>query len=195
MSRRVTALVAVLALVLVGGAAWWLLRPGDDAVAATEESIAAVTVEVLDIEPTSYEPEPRADEPEPLGVVIRWRPDPGRDSHYLQVDVHEQAAGEDLGGCSEYYTCDEWEGEDGTFHLSWQEETPEEDPGILVFSYVTDGEVRQVVYAGEPLTGDPRDQDLPRSIDDFERLLTDDRFSTTTTQEMIDTELPGWPES
>ncbi|WGY03563.1 hypothetical protein QI633_07295 [Nocardioides sp. QY071] len=173
----------------------WISGPDDDPAPATKRAIAAVAVDVLDLHPTSFNVNPSYDVPDPLGVEIRFRP-PGEkgDSHYLHVGV-DAAGTRDLEECSEYYDCAEWDGHGGRFHLSWQEEEPEEDPGILTLTFRTAaGEERSVTYAGEQLTGDPREQDLPLSVEgDLVRLLTDDRFSATTTRAMVDADLPKWP--
>ncbi|GAA1508808.1 hypothetical protein [Nocardioides humi] len=177
-------------VVAVGG---WLTGPDDSPAPATKKAVAAVTVDVLGIEPTSYDVNPRWDVPEPLGVEIRFRPEgEDGDSHYLHVRVAE-ADGEEP-TCSEYYQCADWEADGGRFHLAWQEEEPEEDPGIVVLTLRTGDEVRSVTYAGEQITGDPREQDLPLDVeDDLARLLADDRLSATTTRAMVDADLPRWP--
>ncbi|MGB0101228.1 MAG: hypothetical protein WBP61_13190 [Nocardioides sp.] len=174
-------------------------RPDHSPAPATKQALAAVTVDVLDIEPSSYNVNPQWDVPEPLGVELRWHPGGDHDAHLLHVRVAEagdDARGENVDGpCPRFYDCARWRGDDGAFRLRWQEESPEEDPGILTLSYATAGEVRSVTYAGQELQGDPRRQaDLPVSIDDLERLLTDPRLSATTTQAMVDTDLAKWPE-
>lgn len=195
MSRMVTRLLpfAVVVALVAGGIAWWLNRPDETRVTATKEAIAAVTVEVLDISPSSYNTNPGWDVGEPLGVEIRWHPGGSDDAHYLHVRVEPSRPADTH--CSESSRCDTWDAGDGTFYLRWQEEAPEEDPGILVLTLSLHGEDRTVVYAGQEITGDPRDQDdLPIAVETFQELLLDDRFSETTTREMVDTELPKWPE-
>lgn len=201
--RRRTVVVvssALLAgLVVLAGGVFWVLRPDTSPAPATKQAIAAVTVEVLGISPTSYDVNPLFDVPEPLGVEIRWRPDGGGpgDSHYLHPAVERVADADPLRlGCGRYQDCAEWDHEAGRMRLTWQEESPESDPGILTLSLETDeGELRRVTYAGASILGDPRDQDdLPLGIDQLEELLADDRFSATTTQEMVDADLAKWPE-
>ncbi len=196
--RRKTGVVAAgvaVALVAGAGGAVALLRgPDTSPVPATKRALAAVTVDVLDIRPTSYDVNPRWDVPEALGVEIRFKPDGGGDSDYLHVAVDESGT-RDLAGCNEYYDCAQWDGAEGTYYLSWQEEQPEEDPGILTLALDTGTEQRSVTYAGEAITGDPRDQELPLDVEsDLARLVSDDRFSATTTQEMVDTDLAKWPD-
>lgn len=170
----------------------------DGGVPATAQALAAVTVEVLGIEPTSYE---LPDDDEELGAALRLDPDGDGWGDYLRVSV--RGAGEGDGGddpdesspCAENYECADWSDHGGRFHLSWQEEEPEEDPGIVYLSFRVGDEVRGVVYAGETINGDPREEDLPFSVEgDLVRLLADERFSRTTTRELVETELPGWPE-
>lgn len=169
-------------------------EPEDSPAPATKKAIAAVAVEVLDLHPTSYDVNPRYDVPDPLGVEIRFRlPGEKGDSHYLHVGVGPADSQDE--GCNDHYDCADWDAHGGRFHLSWQEEQPEEDPGILTLTFRTaGGEQRSVTYAGELITGDPREQDLPLSVEgDLVRLVTDDRFSATTTQAMVDADLPRWP--
>jgi hypothetical protein len=151
----------------IAGLGRWISGPEDGPEAAvapaTKKAIAAVAVDVLDLRVTSFDVNGHYDVADPLGVEIRFRP-PGEegDSHYLYVTV-EGAGTRDLAGCGEHDDCAEWADEGGTFFLSWQEEEPEEDPGILTLVFETaDGEQRSVTYAGELIEGDPREQqDLP----------------------------------
>lgn len=169
-------------------------EPDDTPVPATKKAIAAVAVEVLDLHPTSFNVNPYYDVPDPLGVEIRFRPPgDGGDSHYLHVGVGPARDAD--AGCGDSYDCADWDGHGGHFHLAWQEEQPEEDPGILTLTFRTAaGEERSVTYAGTLIEGDPRDQELPLSVEgDLVRLLTDDRFSATTTRAMVDADLAKWP--
>ncbi|GAA3807421.1 hypothetical protein [Nocardioides panacisoli] len=196
MSKRVL-LVVLGAVVVLGlaaaGGAWWVSRPDTSPAPATKEALAAVAVDVLGISPSSYEPNPGYDVPEPLGVEVNWHPGGSSDAHYLHLRVGPAQPAP--ARCTPYYSCAEWTVGDGTMYLRWQEEQPEEDPGILVLTYAIHGEDRTVVYAGQQIRRDPREQDdLPVTIDDLERLVTDDRFSATTTQEMVETDLPKWPD-
>lgn len=197
-SRVAGILGAVVVLALVVGAAWfWWSRSADTSPApATKKSIAALTVDVLDISPSSYDVNPYYDVPAPLGLEIRWHPDEG-DSHRL-LPVVEDLADADPSRlrCSRYYDCANWDSEVGKYRLSWQLELPESDPGILTLSLQTpEDEFRRITYSGESILGDPREQeDLPISIEEFAALLADPRFSATTTQDLVDADLAKWPE-
>lgn len=65
----------------------------------------------------------------------------------------------------------------GTLTLTWQEEVPEEDPGIIVLLMERKGEFSLVRWGGDiVVTGDPRDLDLDVSVDDAAALLEDARL-------------------
>lgn len=191
---RWTVLAIVLVLVVGGGVALRLTAADTSPAPATKKALAAVAIDVLDLRPTSFDVNPRYDVPVPLGLRLRFHPegDDG-DTHSLYLDVRD-APGDQL-ECNRYYDCDSWAADAGTYHLRWQEGHPEEDPGIVGLSLLTgDGELRSVTYAGTLVTGDPRELDLPLSVTgDLARLLADDRFSTTTTQEMVDADVRKWP--
>lgn len=158
--------------------------------ATTKQALAALTVEVLGITPTSFNVNPLYDAPQPLGVELRWHPNGSADSHLLRMHVEpaEQST------CSQYYHCADWTAGADHLYLRWQNEQPEEDPGILVLTAVVGDQARTVYYAGQQITTDPRKQsDLPVSIADLQSLLTDPRFSTTTTQQLLNVRLPKWP--
>lgn len=193
MTRKQFGAVLTIAVMLLGAAVtYFLARPDTSPAPATKQALAAVAVDVFDIDPSSYDANPRFDVAEPLGVVVRWHPDGSTDAHRLHLLVEPDAGGP---WCPETRTCDSWETADGEFRLTWQLETPESDPGMLDVSFTSDGEKRSVSDAGREITGNPREQeDLPISVDELAGLLTDPRFSATTTQEMVDTELDKWPE-
>lgn len=197
MRRKLLILLTVLVVAGVGFGGFRYLdsRGDDDPAPATKRALAAVAVDVLDISPSSYNVNPMWDVAEPLGVEIRWHPDGDHDAHYLHIDVRQGMAIKDVDGCNPYSECTDWKVGGGTMYLSWQDEEPEEDPGILVLTYLTtDGEARTVVYAGQEINGDPRKaDDLPISVEKFEDLLEDPRFSTTTTKGMVETDLKKWP--
>lgn len=195
----VVAVCAVVAVVAVAAVVAWLAatapRPvvegGDEP--STKRALAAVAVEVLGIRPTSFEVNPLWDVPQPLGLELRW--DEGETSgHMLGLLVEPvEDAGED-DGCGDISECAQWSSGDGQMFLMWQDEVPEEDPGIVHLRYEVDGEARSATYAGALITGDPRaDGMLPVSIERLEQLLTDPRFASTTTQQALDTEVEGWP--
>lgn len=70
--------------------------------------------------------------------------------------------------------------------LQWQEEEPEEDPGVLYVLVTKDDVSVVVLQSSEPITGDPREVDLTISVDDMVELAQDPRVDLSTTQEAVD---------
>lgn len=76
----------------------------------------------------------------------------------------------------------------------WEDETPEEDPGVV---YVLASKRRADVilyYSGPPITGDPRRLDLPISVEEMFAIAADPRVDVTTSREAIEAgnELDVW---
>lgn len=66
---------------------------------------------------------------------------------------------------------------DGTeLVLAWQEETPEEDPGVVYVIDRRDDEDVVVTYSGASITGDPRRLDLGISLDAMADIAIDERL-------------------
>lgn len=188
--KAALAVVVVLA-VLGGGIGYLLSRPDDSPAPATRQSLAALAVEVLDLEPTSFEVNPPGFEGERLAVAVMFVPSDGGDSDRVLLAVVE---GENLRKCSDEKECDKVTHDGHDVRLSWQDGHPEEDPGYVQVELVEDGEVRSVAYTGDFVDGDPRKDDLSRDVDQLLELVTDDRFASTTTQELVDVRLAKWPE-
>jgi hypothetical protein len=69
--------------------------------------------------------------------------------------------------------------------LMWEDEVPEEDPGV-VYVVVDNGETATLVfYAGPPITGDPRDLDMPISTEVLFAIANDPRVGVTTSAEAV----------
>lgn len=185
---------AALILLLVAGAVTsHTLRPDRSPAPATREALAAVAVDVLDIEPTSYDP----DLDLAYGVRVSWHPYDGGpldEAHSVYLDIEPQEDTADL-SCDNNEACALWRVGDGTVQLTWQDVIPESDPGLIKLIYATDGELRSLRYHGADITEDPRtSEDLPISVSELTEVITDDRFASVTTQEMVETELAKWPE-
>jgi hypothetical protein len=78
--------------------------------------------------------------------------------------------------------------------LLWEEETPEEDPGV-VYVIVPKGDASVLLfYSGPAITGDPNHLDLPISVPTLFGLALDDRVDDTTSQAALDAgaDLPYW---
>ena len=104
------------------------------------------------------------------------------------VDVVVGPAGRDpLAQACEVSECDQIETHvDGaTLTLTWQEQVPEEDPGIIVLLLERREEFSLVRWGGDiAVTDDPRELDLDVAVDEAVALLEDDRLRL---------EVPGTP--
>lgn len=69
--------------------------------------------------------------------------------------------------------------------LMWEDEAPEEDPGV-VYVLVDKGESAALVfYAGPSITGDPRELDMPISTEVLFAIANDPRVDVTTSDEAV----------
>lgn len=86
--------------------------------------------------------------------------------------------------------CEDYEG--GT--VMWQEEEPEEDPGILYFAARRGDAMVLVELGGPTINGDPREQDdLPVSTQTLADIAGDERVGLLTTEEAVQAgEDLGW---
>lgn len=69
--------------------------------------------------------------------------------------------------------------------LMWEDETPEEDPGVVYAVVEKTGSTAVVVYAGPPVVAgsDPRELDLPIEVDTLFDIANDPRVDLTTSAE------------
>lgn len=65
----------------------------------------------------------------------------------------------------------------GRLLLGWQEEEPEEDPGVVYVIDRRDGEDVVARYTGAVVTGDPRDLDLGISLEEMVAVVSDSRLT------------------
>lgn len=155
-------------------------------VPTTPRTLAVLATEVLAIEPDSFESPAEVDG---TGVGIRFDAGEGDDGDLVVLTVAEADA---LPACADA-ACAGWSAEEGDFQLVWETEAPEEDPGLLVLRHFDDGVLEEVFYAGQPITGDPREQaGLEIPVSRFEDLLSDDRLGLVAPAELADAPLPGW---
>lgn len=84
----------------------------------------------------------------------------------------------------------------GGVTLTWDELTPQEDPGLIVLIAELDDHSLLLRYSGAEITGDPRDLDLPVPVDMMVDIATDPRLAPTTSPEAIEggKELGYWLE-
>ncbi|PUA81218.1 hypothetical protein [Nocardioides currus] len=178
--NRVVAASALATLVLVAGC------EDDERVPATPEALAAVALEHADVEPTLVE---GSSEGGDVRASIRF--DEGQ--QLLSVGAQDDGTEADE-GCEGRGTCAVVETDAGDVGLYWEDEEPEEDPGIVVVTFATGDGLNIAYYAGDRVTGDPRDLDLGVDVDEMVAIVTDERFGTSTTREMTEVDVPGWAE-
>jgi hypothetical protein len=181
-------------------------------VPATDQALAALAVEVLELDPDiaatgsflSID-----DDDDLLGAHLQTDPAAGYLGRGLYLGIAEDTE-DDLcddftDGCATLTTPRgdvtlSWmiEDDDPAEHLAGPEEA--EDPflrrptamyGVSWIDPDTD-DLEYILHQGDAFEGDPRDAEVPFPVDDLVRLLTDERFGRTTTQELVDVELPGW---
>lgn len=78
--------------------------------------------------------------------------------------------------------------------LAWQEQEPEEDPGVVYLVVDKNGAEVVLTYAGPDITADPRGLDLPIDVEDLQAIAADARVDVTTSQAALDAgeRLPHW---
>lgn len=70
--------------------------------------------------------------------------------------------------------------------LTWEPHAPEEDPGTIVVVVAKGDTQVLVMQAGPVVDGDPRELDLPISVEDMFALAQDARVDRTTSQATLD---------
>lgn len=182
-------LLVLLALSLVACGDGDDARSGSDAGTepVTARAIAAVAADHLDRTPARGEAE--ADDfgftrpPTGASLLVASRPD---EVVRLSVSVGDRPDAS-LPSCSGDWAdvldgCVSYEG--GT--LMWQEEEPEEDPGIVYFAR-RKGEAMVLVELGGPVVhGDPREHELPVPVSTLAAIAGDGRLDVLTTREAIE---------
>lgn len=122
-----------------------------------------------------------------VGANLRFRPAPGEDGELVAVvvaPIHGRRSAElrDALACrSGSRGCVAID--DVT--LRWENQAPEEDPGLVYLLHETPTAIALVVYSGPDITGDPREQDLPVDLDELLALARDPRVDLTTSPEAV----------
>jgi hypothetical protein len=156
-------------------------------VPATSRALVAVAMTHLDVEPTFFEAldDPDADYGKgALGGLIRHSGKDVFDSNVLRLTVTPTTKAPEI--CEEAYSCVVTQTEQGKLTIGWQEEEPEEDPGILSVFLQREDELVWLEQSDEPIEGDPRKQDLKVSVDDMIAIAEDPALSLMTTPAAID---------
>lgn len=159
----------------------------DRRVPVTDRALAAVVDEHLDGTPSSAS---TATDIEELGDTAV-----GADLRFAATDEHAGteltvAVGADLDPklLRDFTACGA--GTDGCAQvdggtLLWEEEEPEEDPGV-VYLLITKGDTTVLLFqSSEPITGDPRELDLQISVQDMLDIAQDPRVDTITSSQAV----------
>ena len=70
--------------------------------------------------------------------------------------------------------------------LLWEKQAPEEDPGVVYVILPKDKGAVLMFYSGPDITKDPRELDLPISVDTLFEIAKDHRVDVTTSQDAVD---------
>lgn len=187
-ARRTALAVAATSLTVVaacGSSDTGSAATGDQPI--TQRAIAAVA---LDHAPTGTSSRtastPGEDAPKgTLGADLRYGGGAGDDGGLLRVlvtpGVDDDPCGEDR-----YDGCEESDVAAGHLVVAWQEEEPEEDPGIVDVTLQRDDESVSVTWSGDTITGDPHRQDLEIGVDVMQAIVEDDRLGLTTAASTIE---------
>ena len=161
--------------------------PGADGVPITQRAIAAMTLEHAPTDTTHRQatytgPHYRGGG---LGADLRYRGGGESDGDLLRVFATPHPGPEHP--CQgRHPQCETRSVDSGRLTLSWAEEEPEEDPGYVEVYLQRGTETVEVIWAGDVITGDPRDQDLFITVDTMEQIAQDPRISMTTSPEVVD---------
>lgn len=189
-TRRIAGLTTLLAASVLTGCGEDGAR-GDDPAAGDEaitvEAIAAVALEHVDLEASSAQK--FADqELDGLGVGLRFGADGESDGDLLRVHVGPPSV--DEVDCEEpdagFDGCEWSEVDGGRMLVAWQEEAPEEDPGIVLVAMLREDEQVTAYYAGDSFTGDPREAELSVEVESMVDVVQDERLSLTTSADVVE---------
>ena len=135
------------------------LPPPADRVPLTDRAVAAIALDHVPADPSSVT-ETFLDGQDPDGTVaaeLRYPNDDAQsDGDLVRVAVHPGRP--QLRLCPDWGECVELDTDvvGARLYLLWEEEAPEEDPGVVSVHLVRDGEASYATQSGELITGDPR---------------------------------------
>lgn len=193
--RRLGMLLVVFALLGGCGDRTGPPHTGDGDVPITQRAIAAVALDHAPDDTTTRAATytDRRDPDGALGADLRYRGDGESDGDLLRVYLAPGHGPADP--CQDFDDrCVSRDVDGGTLSLGWALEEPEEDPGYVAVTLQRDDETVSVLWAGDVITGDPREQDLFLPLDTLEEIVQDPRISLTTSQAVVDAgeELDDW---
>ena len=154
----------------------------------TAQALAYVAAEYAGTPDSAVRESDAAEEftPKGVGTELRYGSNGESDGDMLVVAVGHGLAPE-LSDCDDEVTdylsgC--METEQGT--LMWEDEEPEEDPGV-VYVIVDKGDSSALLFYGGPdINGDPRELDLPISVETLFDIANDPRVDVTTSAEAVE---------
>lgn len=175
----------VVILVVVLGVAFWPRGPEGGDEPTTPRSLAYVVAEHVDLDPTRAGVDWAADNfrrgfPHPKRAVAASTNFAG-EGNIVVVGVSPERPKQGP-SCDDGFCADLGDG----ITLTWDELAPEADPGLIVIVAELDDHTVVLRYSGPEITGDPRDLDLPVSVETMVDIVTDPRVAPTTSQEAID---------
>lgn len=195
MPRILPALLAVAALLAGCGSDPARALPApDERVPITQRAVAAIALRHLP-EDTTTRRATSTDQGDPAGMLgadLRYGGDGETDGELLRVVVAPgrlDVPCEDP-GCVTLDTALPG----ATLTLQWEEETPEEAPGIVAVILQRDDEHAYAYQSGPAVTGDPRDLELDITVDAMIALLEDPWLRLETSPDAIEAgeELDDW---
>lgn len=185
---------------IVSGCSGQAVDAGSDAGRITHRAVAAVALEHLPTD-TSSRAASYSDEstpPEQVSVDLRYGADGEYDGDLVSVAVSAQppeegeACRSELGQhCVDLPT----EVKGAEMQLRWTDEEPEEDPGgVGVVLLREGGETAAIGYSGPTITGDPRELDMPISVEKLVAVVEDPRlrYQATSSTLALGEELDDW---
>ncbi|GAA1476178.1 hypothetical protein GCM10009623_06240 [Nocardioides aestuarii] len=157
-----------------------------ETVPITPRAIAAIAIDHVGAD-TSERGATYTDEDSPpgwLGADLRYRPSPGDDGDLVRVVV---APGEPAQDPCVHAECAELDTDvaGARLVLRWEELVPEEDPGVVMVVMLRDDEYSFALQAGPAITDDPRQLDLPESVEDMVAVVEDPRLRLETTADAV----------
>lgn len=174
------------ALLLLAGCGTGTVAASGGEEPVTPRALAAVAAEHAGAPDSASEESDAAEEfrRDGVGAELRYGSTGEYDGDALVVAVGRGLPPE-LVSCGEEDLLDGCVELDGGV-LAWEDEAPEEDPGVVYLALEKGRSTVLLFYAGPVITGDPRDLDLPVSVDTLLAIAKDPRVDLTTSQAALD---------
>ncbi len=153
----------------------------------TQRAIAAMALEHASTDTTHRQatwtgPHYRGGGPRCRSALPRWT---ARTTVTCSGSSSPRSPGPTTRAAVEHTRCESRLVDGGRLTLSWAEEEPEEDPGYVDVLMQRGDETVDVLWAGDVITGDPRDQDLFIPVATLEDIAQDPLISMTTSPDVV----------